>query len=120
VHIIELLRTAMIRMHALGLSLKERAGKMTELYKFMTSAEYAQRFGELGRLADDLSEVDVEETKRHQRVWKERGTTITRVKNVLRQIDSDVSAILEGADQIEAAPARKENHLVIGQARRRA
>ena len=101
VHIIELLRSAVLRMHTLGLSLRQRAGKISQLYKFMTSQEYLQRFTELGRLADDFSDLDVEETKEHQRVWKRRGATVTRLKNVLREIDTDVSAILEGVEDEE-------------------
>src|SRR5206468_3491316 len=79
-----------------GLSLKERAGKMSQLYKFMTSQEYTQRFTELGQLVDGILDVDVEETKEHQKVWRKRGTLTTRLKNVLRDIDTEVGAILEG------------------------
>ena len=109
VHVIELLRVTILRMHTLGLSAKERAGKMAELYKLITSTDYTQQFDELGRLADGLSELDVEEAKEHQRVWKKRGASVTRLKNVLRQIDTEVSAILEGADNFQAATAGKEN-----------
>ncbi len=119
VHIIELLRSAILRLHTLGLSAKERAGKMTELYKLITSTDYTQQFDELGRLADGLSELDVEEAKEHQRVWKKRGSTVTRLKNVLRQIDTEVSSILEGNDNFQTVPAGKEN-LANGQARRSA
>jgi hypothetical protein len=119
VYIIELLRAAILRMHTLGLSAKERAGKMAELYKLITSSEYTHKFEELGRLAEDLSELDVEETKEHQRVWKKRGSTVTRLKNVLRHIDTEVSAILEGGDNFQTVPAGKEN-LANGQARRSA
>jgi hypothetical protein len=120
VHIIELLRAALLRMHTLGLSAKERSNKMTELYKLLTSPDHKQKFAELGRLADDLSELDVEEAKEHQRVWKKRGSAVTRVKNILRQIDTDVSAIIEGeADSFDTLPAAKES-LVTGQARRSA
>ena len=109
----------MIRMHTLGLSLNERAGKMTELYKFMTSAEYAHQFGELGQLADGLLELDVEDAKEHQRVWKKRGAALTRLKNVLRQIDVGVSAILEGAGESSPIPTGNGN-LASAQARRSA
>ena len=81
---------------------------MAELYKLITSSEYAHQFDELGRLAEGLSELDVEETKEHQRVWKKRGSTVVRLKNVLRHIDTEVSAILEGNDNFQTAPAGKE------------
>jgi hypothetical protein len=119
VHIIELLRATILRMHTLGLSAKERAGKMAELYKLITSTDYAQQFDELGRLADGLSELDVEEAKEHQRVWKKRGAAVTRLKNSLRQIDTEVSAILERGDNFQAVSAGKGN-LANGHARRSA
>ena len=92
---------------------------MAELYKLITSSEYAHQFDELGRLAEGLSELDVEETKEHQRVWKKRGSTVVRLKNVLRQIDTEVSAILEGGDNFQTVSAGKENP-ANGQARRSA
>jgi hypothetical protein len=95
VHIVRLLRSAMIRMHTLGLSMKERAGKMAQLYRFMTSEAYTQRFGEATKLTGDIQELDVEEVKAHQRVWKCRGQLTTRLTNVLRELDSEISGIVE-------------------------
>lgn len=96
--IIQLLRDLMVRMHVQGLSMKERAVKMGRLYKYMTSDICAQRFEEAKKLADDLGDLDVQEAKDHQKVWERRGRMTTRLKGVLRELNTEISAIIEGAD----------------------
>jgi hypothetical protein len=95
VHIVSLLRNHMIRMHVLGLSAKERGGKMNQLYKFITSEGYSQRFTEATKLTDDILELDVKEKKDHDNLWKKRGTLATRLNHVLRELDTEISAIVE-------------------------
>jgi hypothetical protein len=51
---------------------------------------------EAGRLTSELSELDVEEKRSHEKVWERRGKTTTRLRNVAREIDVEVSAILDG------------------------
>jgi hypothetical protein len=96
VYITELLRQAMIAMHIKGLSLKERSNKMSQLYSLITSESYSKKFGEAGRLAEDILDLDVQEVKDHNNVWKKRGTLATRLKKVLRDIETDVASIIEG------------------------
>jgi len=95
VHIVHLLRNAMIGVHRLGLSAKERSGKMSQLYQLMTSEGYTQRFNEATKLTDDILELDVKEKKAHDDVWKKRGTLATRLNHVLRELDTEISAIVE-------------------------
>ncbi len=99
VHIIHLLRRAMIEMHVRGLSMKLRAEKTNKLYRFITSASYSQRFNQVVRLTEEMLELDVQEKKTHDTVWKRRGTLLTRQGNVLREIDTEISAVIEGTDQ---------------------
>ncbi len=40
-------------------------------------------------------ELDVQEKRAHDNVWKKRGMVLSRIKHVLREIDMDVSAIIE-------------------------
>lgn len=101
VQIITLLREAAVKMHLLGLSTKERATKMARLYKFMTSEDYARLFGEAGKLTQEILNLDVEEKREHDNVWKKRGATVTQLKNVLHDIDTEVTAILEGSSAEE-------------------
>lgn len=103
VSLVELLRIAIIRMHVLGLSVKEREGKKGRLYKFITSEIYTQRFKEADILTQAILDLDVEEQRDHQNMWKKRGRLAMRLKNVLREIDTEISAIVEGTDEGEAA-----------------
>jgi hypothetical protein len=99
--IAELLRQAMITMHIKGLSLKERSNKMCQLYSLITSESYSKKFTEAERLAQDILDLDVQEQKDHSNVWRKRGTFATRMKRVLRDIETDVAAIVEGTDVAE-------------------
>ena len=102
VQIVEIIRKAMVQMHLLGLSSQQCQRKTGELYTFITSNAFIQRMEEAGRLATETLDIDVEEKKSHDRVWKKRGITATRLKNVLREIDTDISAIVEGTTHFEA------------------
>ena len=104
VHIVQLLRQAMVTMHVKGLSMKERASKMSQLYKLITSESYAAKFTEAGRLTQDILELEVQEKTTHDNVWKKRGTLVKRMQNVLREVETDVAAIIEG-DEEEELPA---------------
>jgi len=99
VHIVHILRETMITMHVRGLSMKERAGKMTKLYKLVTSEAYGKKFSEAGRLAQDILDLDVQEKKAHDNTWKKRGAFAIRINNLLREIETDVAAVIEGEDE---------------------
>ena len=105
VHMITLLRRAMIELHVRGLSVKERTGKMAALYKFITSEVYMQRFKEAGKLTNDILDLDVAEKKVHDNTWKKRGALAKGLGNVLREIDTDITAIIEarGVNEVAAA-----------------
>ena len=103
VHIADILRKAMITMHVRGLSMKERADKMGKLYRLITSEAYGRKFSEASRLNQDILELDVQEKKAHDNVWKKRGTLATKVKNVLREIETDVAAVIEGDEDVPSA-----------------
>lgn len=96
IHIIELLRGAMVRMHLQGLSVVDRSVKTNRLYEFITSQEYIQKTREAASLTEDLLKLDVQEVKDHQTVWKKRGAMATKLKNILREVDAEIGAVLEG------------------------
>lgn len=93
--IVGLLRNAMVRMRVLKLSLSERSEKRDLLYKYIASDEYRQHQQETARLAGELSDLDVEEKREHDNVWLKRGKMVTRLRNVVRQVETEVCAILE-------------------------
>lgn len=109
VYITELLRQAMIAMHIKGLSMKERSNKMSQLYNLITSDSYSKKFTEAGKLADDILDLDVQEVKEHNVVWRKRGTLATRLKKVIRDIETDVASIIEGEgeEQLTAVEVRR-------------
>ena len=88
----------MIAMHIKGLSLRERSNKMNQLYALITSESYSKKFVEAGKLAQDILDLDVQEQKDHGVVWRKRGTLATRMKKVLRDIETEVAAVIEGAE----------------------
>ncbi len=104
-HIVHILRQAMIAMHVRGLSMKQRGDKTDRLYKFITSRAYAQRFDQVTQLTDEVLELDAQEKKAHDSVWKKRGSLLTRQSNVLREIDTEISAIVEGDERAESSAA---------------
>jgi hypothetical protein len=104
IYVTELLRQAMITMHIKGLSLKERSTKMSQLYDLITSEAYSKKFAEAEKLAQDVLDLDVQEQKDHGITWRKRGQLTTRIKNVLRNIETDVAAVIE-AGQMEPRQA---------------
>ena len=50
---------------------------------------------EAGRLTTEMLDVDAEEKRAHDKVWEKRGKMTTRLRNVVREIDTEVGAIVE-------------------------
>ncbi len=118
VHIVQLLRQAMITMHVKGLSMKERTGKMSRLYQLITSESYAAKFTEANRLTQDILELEVQEKTAHDNVWKKRGALVKRVHNVLREVETEVGAVIEGSgDTEQVLPIFDDKRVPIGAAR---
>ena len=57
------------------------------------------------RAAFGTLQIDVDEKRAHDLVWRKRGTVLSRIRQVLRDIDTDVSAIVE-APESPAQPER--------------
>ena len=102
---IEVLRKALIAMHVAKLSDAERADKLGRLFRFITSPSFKRKLGEASDLASEALEIDVQEKRAHDTVWKKRGTVLTRIRHILRDIDTDVSAIIEAKDESDEPPA---------------
>lgn len=103
--IVDILRRNLITMHVAQLSEAERADKLSRLFKFITSAGFKKKLIEASDLAAEALQIDVDEKRAHDNVWKKRGTVLTRIRNVLREIDTDLSAIVEAKDDREAPAA---------------
>jgi len=93
--LIDVLRRALIAMHVAKLSDAERTDKLSELFRFITSSGFKRKLSEAEGLASEALELDVQEKRAHDNIWKKRGTILSRIKHVLREIDTDVAAIVE-------------------------
>lgn len=96
--IVEVLRKALIGMHAAKMSDAERADKLSQLFRFITSPAFKKKLSEAEALTGEAEDIDVQEKRAHDNVWKKRGMVVTRIKRVLREIDTEVSAIVEARD----------------------
>lgn len=118
IYVAQLLRQAMVTMHVKGLSMKERASKMSRLYSLITSDAYAGKLSEANKLTKDILGLEVDEKTAHDNVWKKRGALVKRVQNVLREIETDVAAVIEGggAEEIPKIKAKAVGGGGIGSA----
>jgi len=98
---VDVLRKAIIGMYVARMSEAERADKLSRLFKFITSTQFKRRLVEASDLAGEALQIDVDEKRTHDLVWRKRGTILTRIRQVLRDIDADVSAIVESRDESE-------------------
>jgi hypothetical protein len=105
-HIVAVLRRSIVALHLRGVSLSERASKMSELYSLITSDKYRLRFRELAKLGNEIVNVDIQEKRSHETVWKKRGSLTTRLAAALAEIDSDVADVIEGQQPTELPVAR--------------
>ncbi len=103
VPVVRVLRGSIVKVHQLGLSVKERATKMTLLYAFITSEKFMQRLSLATQFTEQMEELDVQEKRTHDNVWRQRGVLHKRMAGVIAEIDTDISAILQGVELRPAA-----------------
>jgi hypothetical protein len=96
--IMDMLRKALIAMYAARVGEAERTDKLGRLFKFMTSPAFKRKLAEAEALTAEALAIDVEEKRVHDNVWKKRGAVMSRIKHVLRDIDVNVSAIVEAKE----------------------
>ena len=96
IEIVNIVRLFMIQLHRQDLTLEQRAEKKEKLYEYLTSEDYRQEIAEASRLSDEMAELDVEEVKAHQNVWQRRGHLQRKLSKVIRHIEAEVSAVLDG------------------------
>lgn len=104
--LVEVLRKTQIAMHVARLSEAERADKLNKLFKHITSAAFKKKLAEASDLTSEALQIDVDEKRAHDLVWRKRGTVLSRIRQVLRDIDTDVSAIVESREDPEPTPIR--------------
>ena len=96
VELVGILRQSMVRMHQTKLSNVQRAEKKLRLYDHITSEVFRRKLADTGKLAQQLLDIDVEEMKDHQRVWKARGGILKRLESVNSEVVGEINDIVDG------------------------
>ncbi len=98
VELVSILRQAMVRMHQTRLSHVERTEKKLRLYDHITSDLFRRKLTDTGKLTQQLLDLDVEELKEHNRVWKLRGGILKRLESVNSEVVGEINDIVDGRD----------------------
>jgi hypothetical protein len=96
VEVVGILRQALMRMHQARLSNVERAGKTLRLYDHITSDMFRRKLADTGKLTQLLLDLDVEEVKEHNRVWKTRGGLLKKLEAVNSEVVGEINDIVDG------------------------
>jgi hypothetical protein len=96
IELVGILRQAIVRMHQARLSNVQRAEKKSRLYDHITSELFRRKLEDTGKLARQLLELDVDEHKEHQRVWKARGGLLKRLETVNSEVVGEINDIVDG------------------------
>lgn len=96
--LVGILRQAMVRMHQTRLSQVERNEKKLRLYNHITSDLFRRKLTDTGKLAQQLLDLDVDELKEHNRVWKLRGGILKRLETVNSEVVGEINDIVDGRD----------------------
>jgi len=98
VEIVSILRQSLVRMFQAKLTNVERADKKLRLYDHITSELFRRKLADTGKLAQQLLDLDVEEVKEHNRVWKTRGGILKRMEAVNSEVVGEINDIIDGLD----------------------
>ena len=96
VELVGILRRALVRMQQTRLSTVQRAEKKQRLYDHITSDVFRRKLADTGMLAQQLLDLDVEEVKDHNRVWKARGGLLKKLESVNSEVVGEINDIVDG------------------------
>ncbi len=100
VEVVGILRQALMRMHQARLSNVERADKTLRLYDHITSDVFRRKLADTGKLTQQLLDLDVEEVKEHNRVWKTRGGILKKLEAVNSEVVGEINDIVDGLPDV--------------------
>lgn len=98
VAVVQIIRSHMVRSHALRLSAEERGKKTAALYAFITSEQCAALLARIDEHADDLLEMQVKEKRAHDLVWKRQGELYRQIQKARAELGSEIDTIIGTAD----------------------
>jgi len=96
VELVGILRQALVRMFQTRLSNEQRAEKKLRLYDHITADVFRRKLADTGKLTQQLLDLEVEEHKEHQRVWKTRGGLLKKLETVSSEVVGEINDIVDG------------------------
>jgi hypothetical protein len=96
IELVGILRQALVRMFQTRLSNEQRADKKLRLYDHITSELFRRKLSDTGKLTQQLLDLDVEEVKEHNRVWKTRGGLLKKLETVSSEVVGEINDIVDG------------------------
>jgi hypothetical protein len=96
VELVGILRQALVRMFQAKLSNVQRADKKLRLYDHITSDVFRRKLTDTGKLSQQLLDLDVEEVKEHNRVWRTRGGILKKLEAVNSEVVGEINDIVDG------------------------
>jgi hypothetical protein len=94
----EVMRRMVIETYRSGVVTGSRVEKTAELFRFVSSTEFRQKFDSLSEANDSLQASLSRERQSHQRVWTERERFYHVIGESVIEIDARFKAILESKD----------------------
>lgn len=89
-----MLRKHMVEMHALRVSNEERVKKADELYAWIASARFNQFLDSITKAAEELEELQLQERKALEPLWKKQGERIRSIIRSRMQLGDEVDRII--------------------------
>jgi hypothetical protein len=96
--IAEILRSHIIQTSSLRIARKERDGKTTALYSYITSERFWQHLKSFDSSMDKALEIDAGEKKAHDAVWEKRGRLIKSAQKSYGNVRADIERIIGTAE----------------------
>ncbi len=96
--IAEILRDHIIQTASLRIAGKERDGKTTALYSYITSPRFWQHLESFDSSMDKVLEIDAGEKKAHETVWERRGRLIRSAQKSYGNVRADIERIIGTAE----------------------
>jgi hypothetical protein len=95
VSIAQIMRRMVIESYRSGAIAGFQAEKTAELFRFISSTEFREKFDSLSDDVDKLEGLLAKERQSHQKVWTERGRIYASVSDTVTTIDETFKCILE-------------------------
>ena len=89
-----MLRKHIIQTHSLRLSTQDRDQKTAALYDFINSERCSQLFERIETATDTMLDLENQEKKAHDKIWRRRGDLISRVQRAHSDVTNEIDLIV--------------------------